>query len=954
MDCGSAMKKFLYSRFILFTVVSLVFSLHAYDQIGIKEAAAFPFPIKVKAYQPQEGLLFVGAHQVPPDPNKGFSIALAGGLSKTFAAYVAPEKIRINGVADQKNPLRGATIAQMSLLTNHPLVATDQEPAILQLVQFSDAKNFYLLRSSTLVDTQGHPSSGILALAALSGKTGDEAATAPVGPGMTLFAAVKPQAGVFGDVGSGIAIVAVEPKNGTGKDDAANLILEQKLTKGLNTTSPEVKIAGGSNLVSLSSPILVADNMRNNVYIGLQGVGGAAATDGLRALVGLKVTKTNVGQKVIISFSLFDLIPSAALSAAGDYIIAAVGPSKQVSIFNLAVMQTTTHLPYIVVVGGSGDPADTQTTVYALPLISQTGRLASKTAVPVQQFSNTYPFALTNRAFTTPVTTNADLFTQVDVPALVGFGAAPGPITDMIVSGDAVFISVASTAGGDRMPGIFYSQALFDSFGRIKSWTQWQRCAGLAEPVWGLALDEYFGNFWAFTGQTADTITTVKRTKWGQQATGLGALYNQFFPTDKGGAQGLFDFSETTPGFSANPASRLAVTILTGYQQVLLAQTGISTPVGADNLFGPNKALSQAFVSTDGTLHGFVPGTFALACSGGALTSLGAITSAAILVSGTDGWFVVAGSGGVAVLANEDGTGFDIAAGLASGFAGLTSTMRWIKLGTTTQVRKLMVRNAGIGGTAQLFVLTNTTLERFTMTPAVVQSGAVAQSTILAQAGVLAGIQSTFFSDALISAPFGLLATSSGLLRVGNGADIATAADQISVGWTVVPFNESVGPVSRLYGISTTGREENLLLPGNSGNIYFLNAFVGYHQTRLYRFTLDYTGVITDTTLQTFPDYFVKNTPTFYLNVGDYRNYLATDGAIMALSQSRYIEQPPYVSLLGPKWRLGGQPQRLQQAIERAQKVVQPLTGKSIGKMVRQFASGAWLVGTDVGLFVNE
>lgn len=945
MDCGSAMKKFLYSRFILFTVVSLVFSLHAYDQIGIKEAKTFPFPIKAKAYQPQDGLLFVGAHQVPPDPNKGFSIALAGGLSKTFAAYVEPEKIRSNGVADQKNPLRGATIAQMSLLTNHPLVATDQEPAILQLVQFSDAKNFYLLRSSTLVDTQGHPSSGILALAALSGKTGDEAATAPVGPGMALFAAVKPQAGVFGDVGSGIAIVAVKQKNVTDKNDAGGLILLQTKTKGLNTTSPEVKITGGSNLVSLTSPLLVSDPTRNIVYVGMQGTGGGAGTDGLQAVIGVQAGG---------DFPLFKLIPDAALNVAGDYIIAAVGASKQVSIFNLAVMQTTTHLPYLVVVGGSGNPADTQTTVYALPLVSQTGRLASKTAVPVQQFSNIYPFQLFNHAFTTPVTTNADLFTQVDVPALVGFGGAPGPITDMIASGDAVFISVASTAGGDRMPGIFYSQALFDSFGRIKSWTQWQRCSGLAEPVWGLALDEYFGNFWAFTGQTADTITMVKRTKWGQQATGLGALYNQFFPTDKGGAQGLFDFSETTPGFSADPATRLAVTILTGYQQVLLAQTGISTPVGADNLFGPNKALSQAFVSTDGTLHGFVPGAFALACSGGALTSLGAITSAAILVSGTGGWFVVAGSGGVAVLANEDGTGFDITAGLASGFVGLTSTMRWIKLGTTTQVRKLMVRNAGIGGTAQLFVLTNTTLERFTMTPAVVQSGAAAQSTILAQAGVLAGIQSTFFSDALISAPFGILATSSGLVRVGNGADIATAADQISVRWTAVPFNESVGPVSRLYGISTTGREEDLFSPGNPGNIYFLNAFVGYHQTRLYRFTLDYTGVITDTTLQTFPDYFVKNTPTFYLNVGDYRNYLATDGAIMALSQSRYIEQPPYVSLLGPKWRLGGQPQRLQQAVERAQKVVQPLTGKSMGKMLRQFASGAWLVGTDVGLFVNE
>lgn len=938
-------KKSIYFRSVLFTVVgTFVIASYAYDQIGIKGAATFPFPIKAKAYQPQEGFLFVGAHQVPADPNKGFSIALAGGLSKTFSAYVEPEKIHSNGVESSSNPLRGSSIALMSLLTDHPVVVTDQEPAVVQVVQFSDPKNFYLLRSTPLVDAQGHPSSGIEAIAALSGKKDEEAVSGVISPGMPIVAAVKPQGGSFGNPGSGIAIVLTVQKTKSDKNEPNNLTLFQPATKGLDVTSPVVKI-NSTNLVSLQSPILIPDPTRDNFYAAFQGVGGAGATDGLQAVIGIDARH---------NFSLFKLIPDTVLTVSGDYVIAAVGASKQVSIFNLALMQPTTRLPYLVVVGGSGDPATTQKTVYALPLVNATGRLASKMAVPVQQFDSVYPYKLLNRAFTTPVTTNADLFKQADLQVRVGFGAAPGPITDMVVNGDAVFVSVAVPDADTYQPGIFCSQALFDQFGRIKGWTKWRRCAGFAEPIWGFALDGYLGNFWALTGVSADTITTVKRTKWSQETTGLGSLYERFFPQDKGGAQGIFDFSEITPGFSTDAAQRLAVTLLTGYQQVLLAQTGVAS----GDLFGPNKTVGQALTATDGTLQGFTPGISALACSGGALTALGAIVAATVVNDGNYGWFVVGGSGGIAVLANEDGTGFNFAAGLQNGFVGLSASMRWIKLGTTTQVRKLMA------GNGQLFALTNTTLERFTMSAASIQQGSSAQSTVLARAGILAGGNHAFFSDMIISQAFGLLATSGGLLRVGNGANIITATDQSSVNWTAVLFNESVGPVSRLYGISQTGREEDVLAqnivlmryPGGiSGNVYFLNAFTGYHQMRLYRFTLDFgTGQVTDMTLQNFPDCFVKNTPTFYLNVGDYRNYLATDGAMMALSQSRYIDQPPFVEMLTPNWQVNPIVRLLQQSVSRAQKVVQPITAKSVDKMLREFASGAWIVGTDVGLFANE
>ena len=163
--------------------------------------------------------------------------------------------------------------------------------------------------------------------------------------------------------------------------------------------------------------------------------------------------------------------------------------------------------------------------------------------------------------------------------------------------------------------------------------------------------------------------------------------------------QGLFDFPLTTSGFSTHVGNRLSVQAFTGYKKVLLLQTGGDY----EGLFGPTTNLTS-YSSTDGTLSGF-DGSPALVCSGGVLDELGPLNSVAVVTNGVDGWFVVGGSCGVAILADERGHGWDATGGLGYQFKGLLPTMAWRKI-SDAPVRKLIAL-----GTS-LFVLTTRSFER--------------------------------------------------------------------------------------------------------------------------------------------------------------------------------------------------------------------------------------------------
>lgn len=825
---------------------------------------SFTFPVRAHAYHPQTGRFFIAADKA----QESNTFAIAAAIENTQFFGLAPAQVTLNNLADQANPLIGAHIKHLALMGEHPIVVkSDQENVVYCIAHYKDLAKIYVISSQALPDATGAVSAGVVGLSSNS--------TESLTPDFSqFFAAVKNNAGEFGEPGSGIAGGSFKIEK---KTDNNILSFAPTKTLALDKTSVAIKInndATSFNNVAYNKSVDMHWSDRfKTLYSALLVTGGAGTTDGVRGIV-----RGNV-----------EIAPAAAFTA--NSIVGGVGASLQVSMHCVRTMVTSTLLDYLIVVGGVGAPADTKRMVFALPLVNNDtskffGVLAKKDALPIDRCSDSAPYRFQARVLSEPALVVGDLFEPTDTPAIVGgTGILPGDITEVHVHNDTVFVSVATE--GTEKSGIFYSQALFDAVGKIKGWTVWQRASGSTDHIFGFALNNYNGNFWLMPGADAETINTVKRTAWGLGNGDLTSVVNNYFPPENGGVHSIVD----------QKMGNYSVLIVTGFKKIMLVPNG-SPPIKI---------------------------------SGGVLDSLGAITAATIVNDGNYSWLFVAGSGGLAVLAHDDGTGSRSV---------LDAGMKFKKIGDYKNVRRI------IADTNNLYILTANKLDRISV------SGGLLPAVTIARADRLPVVHGSF-SDIAVSGAFGLLATSGGLLRVGNNGDISTAHNADSINWTSVTLPESVGPVTRIVPISPTGQEHEFATHDNGGNIYILNAYVGYHQARVYRFTVKNitNTLVDDSTLTLFPDYFVKDKKSFYLNVGDYRNYLATDGALFFLSRSAYAptKAAPFLEVLRPDLFHA---QRL--SARTSTKVLEIEKATSIGRLLRRSATGSWLISGDFGLQVNE
>ncbi len=917
-------------------------------------AQSFPFTVSGHAFHQMTQRFFVASNEAVA--NNTFTIAAAGSNDARFFGLTSAQ-VTLNNSPEQANPLFGAQINFLSLMGIGPVAVTAAQPAVVSFINnYTDLNNISILSAGPLLDAEKNSSAGIIGLAS------NAPDTAILG-GSVVFAAVKNAAGNFGPVGSGIG-GALYANVITGQDEEKNNIVKPflipLLANPLDITSSSIAING--DLTSI-------DNVANNepvdlywsphlqlLYIGLLVTGGAGAGDGALSVTYLGSAQINSKDNPEDSDNtktvgaITAIAPSTAITS--DSIIGAISPSVQVSAHKVRTMLTTTALDYLIVVGGVGAPASTKREVFALPLVNDPnsvnfGQLASINAVPQTVFGAGRPFQFLARVISQPAEISGDLYAPTDIPAQVGGGTAlPGDITDIFVVKDSVFVTVSQDPTTAQVAGIFYSQALFDDQGLIKGWTPWSPASGNTGAMFGLALDAVNGNFWFLPGSSSTTITTVQRTGWGSGFSEIPALVNNFLPQEQGGVQGLFDFPSTNVSFSQLVGERLSLLIATGFQKVIIMQSG--QDVGGQ--FGPTTDFTPVFTNNTGSLAGFTVPAKVLQISGGVLESLGAIIAATIVTDGTYGWLVVGGRNGIAVLTHADGTGWTV--GLESGFVGLDATMSFKLLGNYSQVRKLIFDNNF------LYILSATQMDRVTVSPATFASSF--NPTTVALRNLLPNSNhQRAFSDVVVSGDFSLLATNNGLWRVGDFASIATAGSVQEVAWTQVPLPEGPGPATRLFVISPTGNEQDVATTQNGGNIYVLASYIGYDQARVYRFTVTNSTPVTDSTLQLFPDYFVQNIQTFYFNVGSYRNYTVTDGALLFTSRSAYdpsllpgtIPQntPPFLQIASPLLTVGrrfiGQ---------NSTTVLNIPNGKTMGQILRRSASGSWLVGGDFGVQVNE
>lgn len=901
---------------------------------------SFSFAIK-QSLMSGLGNFYVGSNELLA-ANQIYSLSRFSRNSQSFEP-IAPETVVYNGQVDQPNPIYGAKINQLNLLkpaggADSPVVVTSANPAIVYLIEKSfNITQMNIVGTEPVRDADGLPSSGIISI------TTDILSH--------VFAAVKPALSTFGDSGSGIALLVrgnIDDTTVFGEIDAATGMLSPTPKALPLDKSSSILTMNGADLSAMGSVAsLYWDTHLNKLFIGLNVTSNNGSTDGALAVVVGTLTENG-------GLSLSPIAPTTAFAPGNLNNIIGVhnGPqviNQEINIYQLTSLYTSTGLNYLIVLGGVVTDDTTQQSVFALPLVNAgetTGMIAQKNALPHDEFSTGDVPKLTARTIDSVATDQSDMPQAQDEPVRVGGGNLPaGAITQLIVRDDTIFACVGNDTINQDASGVYSSQAIFNAAGKIKGWTQWQRATGTTNNVFGGSLDIFDGTFISTIGNTPDTVNTALKTTWSdgnpQGLKSVTTFLNSIFNPANGGIQSLQTFVPSTPGLA-----EIAVMVTGGIGTVVLVQTGVLE----NDITLPTPADHYDTINTyeNGTITDMVNAKI-VAISGGALNNVGPITATTIATDNVNGWLFAGGSDGLAVLAHPDGSGWNIAQNeLGNAFDGLTPGMSFHSIGDYTFVKKLICDNAF------LYVVTNDRIDRINLTTSNFSTNTLDAITVATKESLNIVTSTGSILDAIISQACALVATTGGLLRIGDEQDIRTVTNPIEADWTLVSIPENAGAPTQLLGVSVTGRDEDITR-SVGGQLYVLTSNEGYNQSRINRFAVEplvKNQPMQSTIIRPFNDLFVENIPSFFLNFGNFNSIFATDGALYFATRSQNNAQQPR-TVLTPTYPA---PQvSMRNVGERSSTVsINYNNGIEINGFQRSQASGSWIAAGDFGMQALE
>jgi len=914
------------------------------------EGQTFSFPVKENILS-KNGTFYEGANEIVIDNEFSLSRLIPG---TTAFAPLTPATVNINGTPDVENPLFGAKIIALGLLEKEvgyfiddlPVVVSENKPATVYLFDdITTAGKITLVPSADVHDANGNVSNGIVDLT--------------TNVKSHVFAAAKPNGGEFGQINSGIALLArgtVEVPTEDEKSVKLRAFGEVNAHTGsminpvalrLDPTSQAIKIDSDLFNIVQNHVAMHWDSSLERLFVGLQTTASSSSDDGTRAVAVVKFIDNGAIE--------LETIAPDTLFVSGDTtnIIGARGANQRVSIHTLQTMWTSTALNYLIVVGNVGDPASTQQSVFALPLVNtgdSRGVIANKNAQPQNLFKNSVIPRFFARVISEPATTPDEMTHATDVAAQVGGGnLLAGPIGNIIVRDDTVFAYV-----GENTPGVYSSQAIFDASGKITAWTQWQRAAGTTDTIFGAALVALEGKFILASGTTADTVNTIRRTVWSngspESLQPLTTIFDETFNSHDGGIQGMQPFPTLTIGLN-----NITVLAAGGIGTIALAQTGT---INNNGIVTPTTGSDYNNIASfnEGTITSNVNAKTVL-ISGGALTNVGPITALEIggnVQAGVhpNSWFFVGGSDGLAVLAQEDGTGWNTLTELGNNFSGLTSGMRFMNIGDYRFVKKLIYEGDLVNYNF-LYVITHSKIDRINLDTSNFATNTLDITTI-ATIGNNGVSRRGGFLDGIFSQALGVIATTDQLLRVGNNKDIRTITSQEDADWTPVAIGENAGAPTALYTVTTTNKPQDITR-NIGGHFYVLTADAGLNQSRINRFAVNSLGAneaVNATTIQAFDDLFVKNIPSFLLSFGEFRSNFATDGALYFATRNQNVVLAPVVMLTPahpvPRVGIGNVGDRSMPVAINFQQ------GTDINYFGRNPASGSWIAAGNFNTQVLE
>ena len=588
---------------------------------------------------------------------------------------VTPEYVMLNYQPEQPNPLFNQKI--LNLIHNaQKLIAVpaDHPNQLFLLENLLTTSQQSLLASPILPDIDGMSSSMITSYD--TGITG----TSDTSLHVYTLAAVASHDSVFGDHKSGFNLIKhtvtqeelpPDDQNKTVTRNKTHLELCEATLKavplGIDEDNSALSINGGVASVGNHAAIRWHPNLER-FYIALQikTKSDATVNQGGRALL--------VGRVDDDKLILDPVLPSDICQGM-DKIIAATGPDQEVSLHTIYPFSTTAGIPYLLVVGGNGSPETTKNMISALPLTHHGYNISRKRATQEKlhgtiamlksnmQILYGYDRKIAARLLTTPANTQGEVYSCYDAAIAVGnFAALPHDITDVVISGNAVFVSVAQKGNGQQA-GIFHSQAILDDEGRIAAWTQWQRFG----PDCGIEKFSIQPLAYMITYLYSDTpIFGLKQWKQPPKrkkneqipppTDSLEGLIQTIFPQVEGGLQALSSYARDIPGLNSDK-QELSLLIALGQKKVALVQTG---SLVNEEFFAPHKdnfLATISYATPQLQQHAELPAR-TLVLSDEVIESLGALSCAAIATNGTQAWLVVGGPRGAAILCTKDGNGW--------------------------------------------------------------------------------------------------------------------------------------------------------------------------------------------------------------------------------------------------------------------------------------------------------
>jgi hypothetical protein len=804
----------------------------------------------------------------------GVGLYCARRSDSSFTSLV-PEHITLHGQKDIENPLYHKGINHIALFGNHILCSSPDYQSSLFLIDPRNPENMSMMSLDNLKNAHGENADNIdLFVSTLAGRKSLEQDVQPF-----AFVALSNKEKNYNGDGSGIALVSVKhvavdtPQASDKKRSADISKSDDMFTPHRDSTDEQRDNSHTEQSDSSSEPQEKTSVKKEKRLIQLQAYKHHEGDDDNQSYYALPIDRSTdalkVGGNLSSVESINDMYWDSSLRllfvacttvagpddndgaygvCVGSYnnnelsltrimpqqvvdsdtgILAQKGAHARMSVKKVRTMHTSTHLPYLVTLSEDNK-------VHALALVSRHetlyGKVAGRDSKPYMLFGQSYPHRFLQKHFIDPALKSDDVSAPDDAHVRVGGDVSlKGTITDIHVLDDAVFVAVENKDDVIH-EGIFFSRALFDETGRVIGWTQWQKNFAIRHGITAMDFDIKLNNVWYISGNKQSVYTTG----WSQGDSKIEKHIQDIFPSDKGGVH----FVKSIPYMlSADNDHRCSsgITMLAGYKKIALLELG----------------------STYSSLHSdsIDPLVFSIDAQH--------ITSSDIISHNGKNILTVSSDTGTYILADKDGKGWSQSHELTPDMLADTSFKRINNIKNVIKVS--CCRD-------NFYILT--------------KKGLYAQRigsdyndyTTLASSGSEDIYFHKILNDIVITPHMILLGTSEGLLvRFKNGHS-----------WQKITLPECVGylygvaPVVKMHGVTQSGS----MCDGYSdeGNIYVVNGYQGWHQSCVYRLYVSKDSV------RLISDYFVKDQPSFFLDLGEYYNTLFIDGGyLLAAHNKRYV-----------------------------------------------------------------